>query len=178
MRPGFVAFVAGTASAPRLEVAPIEVDRVLAPLWDKRTAVLTSATIPLRLPERLGLPADRTDVLDVGSPFDYGEQALLYCAAHLPDPRNAAFPGQSHLELEALIAAAGGRTLALFTSWRAMQAAADALRPKLAYTRPHPERPAQARAARGLCPRGVELPVRHRRAASRASTCPGRPSAW
>ncbi len=134
VRPGFVAFVAGTASAPRLEVAPIEVDQVLAPLWDKRTAVLTSATIPLRLPERLGLPADRTDVLDVGSPFDYGEQALLYCAAHLPDPRNPAFPGQSHLELEALIAAAGGRTLALFTSWRAMQAAADALRPKLAYT--------------------------------------------
>ena len=134
VREGFVAFVAGTASAPRLEVAPIEVDRVLAPLWDKRTAVLTSATIPLRLPERLGLPADRTDVLDVGSPFDYGEQALLYCAAHLPDPRNAAFPEQSHLELEALIAAAGGRTLALFTSWRAMQAAADALRPKLTYT--------------------------------------------
>ena len=96
--------------------------------------MLTSATIPLRLPERLGLPADRTDVLDVGSPFDYGEHALLYCAAHLPDPRNPAFAGQSHLELEALIAAAGGRTLALFTSWRAMQAAADALRPKLAYT--------------------------------------------
>ena len=130
---GFVAFVGGTASAPRLEVAPIDVGRVLAPLWDKRTAVLTSATIPLRLPERLGLPADRTDVLDVGSPFDYDEHALLYCAAHLPDPRNAAFPEQSHHELEALIAAAGGRTLALFTSWRAMQAAADALRPKLPY---------------------------------------------
>jgi ATP-dependent DNA helicase DinG len=34
-------------------------------------------------------------------------------------------------ELEALITAAGGRTLALFTSWRAMQAALDALRPRL-----------------------------------------------
>ena len=102
-------------------------------LWDKRTAVLTSATIPLRLPERLGLPDDRTDELDVGSPFDYEEQALLYCAAHLPDPRHAVFPG-GHLELAALIEAAGGRTLALFTSFRAMQAAADALRLEAAYT--------------------------------------------
>jgi ATP-dependent DNA helicase DinG len=36
-----------------------------------------------------------------------------------------------HTELEALIRAAGGRTLALFTSWRAMRAAAEALRPSL-----------------------------------------------
>ena len=37
-----------------------------------------------------------------------------------------------HDELAALIGAAGGRTLALFTSYRAMQAAADALRHRLA----------------------------------------------
>ena len=148
-----------------------------APLWDKRTAVLTSATIPLRLPERLGLLAERTDELDVGSPFDFGEQALLYCAAHLPDPRKAGFRGRAvHDELAALIAAAGGRTLALFTSWRAMQAAADVLRPAGLHP-PHPERPAQARAARGL-------PARRRAACSppwascRASTSPGRPCAW
>ena len=56
---GYVAWVDGTAAAPRLEVAPIDVGPVLATrVWDKRTAVLTSATIPLRLPERLGLPAD------------------------------------------------------------------------------------------------------------------------
>ena len=36
-----------------------------------------------------------------------------------------------HAELDALIRAAGGRTLALFTSWRAMRAAADALRDAL-----------------------------------------------
>jgi ATP-dependent DNA helicase DinG len=35
-----------------------------------------------------------------------------------------------HDELAALIEAAAGRTLALFTSWRAMTAAADALRPR------------------------------------------------
>jgi ATP-dependent DNA helicase DinG len=36
-----------------------------------------------------------------------------------------------HDELAALIEAAEGRTLALFTSWRAMTAAADAMRPRL-----------------------------------------------
>ena len=38
-----------------------------------------------------------------------------------------------HDELEALITAAGGRTLALFTSYRALGAAVDALRPRLPY---------------------------------------------
>lgn len=131
---GHVAFVAGTEAFPRLEVAPIEVSRVLAEVWARRTAILTSATIPLHLPERVGLPADGTDLLDVGSPFDYETQALLYCAAHLPDPRHPGFAAASHDELKALIKAAGGRTLALFTSWRAMHAAADALRPQLKFT--------------------------------------------
>ena len=39
-----------------------------------------------------------------------------------------------HDELEALIKAAGGRTLALFTSWRAMTAAAEALEERLPFT--------------------------------------------
>jgi ATP-dependent DNA helicase DinG len=73
------------------------------------------------------------EVLDVGSPFDYEHHALLYCATHLPDPRDAAFGPASHDELAAMIEAAGGRTLALFTSWRAVQAAADALKPRLPF---------------------------------------------
>ena len=132
-RDGYVAFVTGPPGPPRLEVAPIDVGRVLAPVWERRTGILTSATIPLHLPERVGLPAESTDVLDVGSPFDYGEQALLYCAAHLPDPRAPGFAERTHDELEALILAAGGRTLALFTSWRAMTAAAEAVAPKLPF---------------------------------------------
>ena len=94
--------------------------------------MLTSATLPLTLPERLGLPDGGFTQLDVGSPFDYEHQALLYCAAHLPDPRSAAFDEAAHDELEALIGAAGGRTLALFTSHRALQAAVEELRPRLA----------------------------------------------
>jgi ATP-dependent DNA helicase DinG len=69
--------------------------------------------------------------VDVESPFDYPEQALLYCAAHMPDPRSATFDEAMHDELEALITAAGGRTMALFTSYRALNLAVDALRERV-----------------------------------------------
>jgi ATP-dependent DNA helicase DinG len=132
-REGYVTFVSGTVPAPRLEVAPIDVRPVLAGVWEHRVAILTSATIPPSLPIRVGLPEERTDVLDVGSPFDFAAHALLYCAVHLPDPRQPGFIEATHRELEALITAAGGRTLALFTSWRALAAATEALRPRLPY---------------------------------------------
>jgi ATP-dependent DNA helicase DinG len=72
-------------------------------------------------------------VLDVGSPFDYPRVGLLYCASHLPDPRQPTYADAVHDELEALITAAGGRTLALFTSYRALGNAVDALRPRLPF---------------------------------------------
>jgi ATP-dependent DNA helicase DinG len=97
------------------------------------TAVLTSATVPPLLEARLGLPADATDRLDVGSPFPYGTCALLYCATALPDRRSPGAEEAIGDELARLVVAAGGRTLALFTSWRAMQHAVDSLRPRLGF---------------------------------------------
>lgn len=133
-REGDVAWVEGPPHAPVLKVAPVDVSALLAErLWGERTAILTSATIPPNLVARLGLPPDDTDTLDVGSPFPYDAHGLLYCARHLPDPRSAEYEPAMIDELEALIRAAGGRTLALFTSWKAMHAAADALRPRLPY---------------------------------------------
>jgi len=130
----YVAFVGGGPEAPRLEIAPLDVGPVMqANVWDKRTAILTSATIPSSLAARVGLPADHTDTLDVGSPFDYEHHALLYCALHLPDPRSPAYAAAVHDELTALITAAGGRTLALFTSWKAMDAAAEAVRARVPF---------------------------------------------
>ena len=130
---GDVSWVEGPRHAPRLRIAPIDVAPTLAALWTNVTAVLTSATIPRTLPIRLGLPPDDHEQLDVGSPFDYGANALLYCAAHLPDPRADGYEAAMHAELEALILAAGGRTLALFTSWRAMEAAVLKLRERLPF---------------------------------------------
>ena len=70
----------------------------------------------------------------MGSPFDYRSHALLYVARHLPDRRAAGAEEALHEELAQLLEAAGGRTLALFTSRRATEAAAAALAPELPYT--------------------------------------------
>ena len=125
-----VVFVSGSDRSPRLELAPLDVGPTLAAaVWSQRTAVLTSATIPSSLPHRVGL--GDIAVADVGSPFDYENHGLLYCAMHLPDPRSANYRDAVNDELEALITAAGGRTLALFTSWKGMDVAAEALRERL-----------------------------------------------
>ena len=129
---GSVTFVSGGPDNPRLEVAPLDVGPTLrSGIWNEHTAILTSATIPASLVKRVGIPSDKVDSLDVGSPFDYASNALLYCALHLPDPRSPQFATGVHDELIALIRAAGGRTLALFTSYKAMDAAAAAINGRL-----------------------------------------------
>jgi ATP-dependent DNA helicase DinG len=128
----YVPFVTGAAERAELVLAPLDVGPALAEhAWPGHAVVLTSATIPLSMPQRVGL-GDSAEMVDVGSPFEYGEQAMLYCATHLPEP-NADRDDAVHSEMADLIAAAGGRTLALFTSRRAMNAAVEALRSRLPY---------------------------------------------
>lgn len=127
-----VAFVSGPPNRLTLRVAPIDVGATLQDtLWPMDSVILTSATIPEVLPQQLGLAPDSFEFLDVGSPFDYESSALLYCAMDLPEPRSDEFEEATHGEIERLMVAAGGRTLALFTSWRAMQNAVEVLRPRL-----------------------------------------------
>ncbi len=129
-----VAWVVTERRSPVLKVAPVEVGPLLAEsLWKATTAVLTSATIPANLGGRLGLGPGEAHRLDVGSPFPYETNGLLYCAAHLPDRRRQESVQPAIEELRLLIEAAGGRTLALFTSWKSMREAADALRPRTTY---------------------------------------------
>lgn len=132
---GTVAWVEGTRN-PSMKVASIDVaDTLRENLFGTRTAVLTSATIPANLPTRLGLREDTPfDSIDVGSPFDYETAGLLYCPVTMPDPRDDDYRDALHNEIEALIMAAGGRTLALFTSWRSMNMAKEHLLDRLPYT--------------------------------------------
>ncbi len=132
VRESHVRWVEGPAHAPVLKVAPIDVGGALAEqLWPDHTAILTSATIPSGLGGRVGIKEDEHDELDAGSPFDFESQGLLYCATHMPDPRNPKYREALHDELAFLIEAAGGRTLALFTSWKSMELAVEALRDRL-----------------------------------------------
>lgn len=66
--------------------------------------------------------------MDVGSPFDFANQGMLYLPKHLPEPTRDGTSPQVLEELGELIDAAGGRTLALFSSWRGVEAADAHLR--------------------------------------------------
>ncbi|GFJ90995.1 hypothetical protein Prum_046370 [Phytohabitans rumicis] len=118
-----------------LVVAPLSVAGTLAThLYDERTVVATSATLTLggqfdTVAKSLGLPpGDGWQSLDVGSPFDYARQGILYVAARLPRPSASGLPEAAGDELLKLVGALGGRTLGLFSSRRAAQQAAELLR--------------------------------------------------
>ncbi len=104
---------------------------------DERVEVVVGATVPLVSTGPTGEgSAAAADVqpwvgLDVGSPFDYGRQAILYVARHLPPPgRDGLGPAQLD-EIVSLVDAADGRTLGLFSSRRAAETAAEAVRERL-----------------------------------------------
>ncbi len=69
--------------------------------------------------------------LDVGSPFDYRKQGILYVARHLPPPGRDGLADATIAEIAELVWAAGGRTLGLFSSRRAAEVAAVRVRKEL-----------------------------------------------
>jgi ATP-dependent DNA helicase DinG len=87
-------------------------------------------------PPRKVEPVETTDTLpwrgiDVGSPFDYPRQAILYVARRLPPPGRDGLNQQTLDEIVDLVDAADGRTLGLFSSRRAAESAAEAARARL-----------------------------------------------
>jgi ATP-dependent DNA helicase DinG len=126
-----VSFVSEQRGSPRLTAAPLRVSGVLAPVWGDNVAILTSATIPPGLPQRLGLAQSDDDVVHVPSPFDYARRSLLYLAGDLPAPNESGRSDAVNLRIRELIAMANGSALVLFTSWTALNDAVSALRGNL-----------------------------------------------
>ncbi|AOP54196.1 ATP-dependent DNA helicase [Brevibacterium aurantiacum] len=123
-----------------LVVAPLSVAGTMrSGIFEDSTVVATSATLSLggnfdAVAASLGLfgpDAPKWDSLDVGSPFDYGKQSILYVAAHLPRPGRSGLSEQALDELEELVTASKGGALGLFSSRAAANAAAEHLRAKL-----------------------------------------------
>ena len=84
------------------------------------------------LKKKGGMDPANLQILDVGSPFDFANQGMLYLPKDLPEPGRDGPSIQALTELGELIQAAGGRTLALFSSWRGVEAADEHLRDVLA----------------------------------------------
>ncbi|WP_329455265.1 ATP-dependent DNA helicase [Streptomyces sp. NBC_01497] len=128
-----------------LRVAPLSVSGLLREkLFGDRSVTLTSATLKLGgdfngVGASLGLSPEGTGGdevpqwkgVDVGSPFDYPKQGILYVARHLNTPGREGSRTDMLDELAELVEAAGGRTLGLFSSMRAAQGAAEELRGRL-----------------------------------------------
>lgn len=142
-----------------VRMAPLSVGGLLrSRLFAEATVVLTSATLTVggsfdALAVNWGLPPEsparsdtgaasgteppsddgdlRWNSLDVGSPFDHAKSGILYVARHLPPPGRDGLSPAYLDEIAELVAAAGGRTLGLFSSMRAAKAAAEAMRERL-----------------------------------------------
>lgn len=125
-----------------LRVAPLSVSGLLRTrLFEHSTAVLTSATLTIGgnfdgMAAAWGLSGGEGKTkwrgLDVGSPFDHAKSGILYVAKHLPPPGRDGTGSPAQLdEIEALIKAAGGRTLGLFSSMRAAKATAEVMAERL-----------------------------------------------
>ncbi len=69
--------------------------------------------------------------LDVGSPFEYRRQGILYVARSLPTPGRDGLSDASLAEIAELVAASEGRTLGLFSSRKAAEVAAVSVRKRL-----------------------------------------------
>lgn len=129
-------WVEGTEDHPKVVAAEVDIASWCAQnVFSNVPSVCTSATLRVggsfehRTRELgIGFTGEVRNVV-VDTPFDYAKQGMLYIAEHLPDPKDRdRFAVESLDELETLVEAANGRTLALFTSWAACRAAAQRLR--------------------------------------------------
>jgi ATP-dependent DNA helicase DinG len=140
-----------------LYLAPLSVSQVLrANLLTDTPVIATSATLSVgksfdSIAKSIGFVVGGSDgedsedefeageidpanvqMLDVGSPFDFAKQGALYLPKHIPEPGRDGPSKEALTELAELIDAAGGRTLALFSSWRGVEMADEYLRKVLA----------------------------------------------
>lgn len=121
------------------KMAPVHVGSYLAEwLWDQVPSVLISATLSVNgdftyIADRLGLP-NSTETINVGTPFDYEKQALLFVpprTAPNPSKERFAWMTYSTVAMQELIGAAKGGALLLFTSRQSMNNAYESLQPWL-----------------------------------------------
>ncbi|MEZ7665646.1 ATP-dependent DNA helicase [Rothia mucilaginosa] len=130
-------YVAASDTDPAtLNIAPLSVGLQLRDgLFADRTVILTSATLTVGdsfdvaagALGLLGEGAPRWTSIDVGSPFDYRKQGIMYVAGDLKPPGFGVHEGQLE-RLRELCEASEGGALGLFSSKRAAERAAEYMR--------------------------------------------------
>lgn len=116
-----------------LHAAPIKVADRLRPLLFRagKSVVLTSATLGVGDPKlsyfRGRVGAERARALSIGSPFDYRNQMRIRIHKSMPEPSHPKYDAALVKSIRVSLEASEGRAFVLFTSYRSMRDAADAL---------------------------------------------------
>lgn len=118
-----------------INTTPLDVSSVFSSFREQLDAawVFTSATLSVNgkfdhFIQQLGL--EDADTLNLDSPFDYANHALLWLPENLPEPRAHNFVSELLEQVVPVLEASGGRAFMLFTSHRALRQAAEILRDK------------------------------------------------
>jgi len=132
--PGKVYFIETEGKArTKLGAKVIDVASILrAELFDRTASVtLMSATMTTGgtfdfLRKETGVPKNALELV-AESPFDFAKQALLILPPGIPDPREPGFVDAVKDTVQQVIDTCGGRTLALFTSYKNLNAVYDGI---------------------------------------------------
>jgi ATP-dependent DNA helicase DinG len=141
--PAAVRWAQNTSSGVSLHYAPIDVAEQLGRLIEAHASawVCTSATLAVgesfeHFMQRVGM--QEADTLRLGSPFDYGNQTLLYLPRGLDAPSSPRHTSQVVDIAAPILEASGGRAFLLFTSHRALREAAGLLQRRFGSSPPFP----------------------------------------
>ncbi len=127
----------------RAVAAPIDVGKRLAEglYSEKDNVIMVSATLSVAgsfdyLKRRIGMgeiESGRVAEIAAGSPFDFASQCVVLVPTFLPDPAadDAAYAAELGNLLADVFLRSGGRGMALFTSYRMLQAASGTLEERL-----------------------------------------------
>ena len=121
-----------------LHITPLDVSVVFNDFRANADAawIFTSATLSVKgifshFTDRMGLDDARTLQLD--SPFDYENNALMWLPEQVPEPRDTDFVPALLDQVVPLLKASGGRAFLLFTSHRSLRKAAELLADRVAF---------------------------------------------
>ena len=115
-----------------IHTTPLDVSSVFSSFREQLDAawIFTSATLSVNgkfdhFVQQLGL--QDADTLNLDSPFDYQNNALLWLPEKLPEPREPSFVPELLNQVRPVLEASKGRAFMLFTSHRALRQAAELL---------------------------------------------------
>jgi len=115
-----------------IHTTPLDISNLFSSFCEQLDAawVFTSATLSVNggfehFVRQLGL--QDADTLNLDSPFDYENHALMWLPADLPEPREPSFVPELLEQVRPVLRASKGRAFMLFTSHRALKQAAELL---------------------------------------------------